>query len=39
MQQFFNPDTRLCGIPMLICGGLMIMMGFFAMNRVADIEV
>ena len=39
MSQFFNPETRLCGIPMLICGGLMIAAGYYVMNRIADIEV
>jgi tight adherence protein B len=39
MSQFFNEETRLCGIPMLICGGLMILAGGYVMNQIADIEV
>ncbi len=39
MEQFFLPETRLCGIPMLICGGIMISAGYYAMTRVASIEV
>jgi tight adherence protein B len=39
MMQFFNPETRLIGIPMLIVGGLMIMAGYFVMVRIASIEV
>lgn len=39
MNQFFQESTRLCGIPMLICGGLMIYLGYLAMNKVADIDV
>jgi tight adherence protein B len=39
MMNFFDPQTRLCGIPLLICGSLMIGAGYVAMNRVADIEV
>jgi tight adherence protein B len=39
MQQFFLEETRACGIPMLTCGGLMIMAGYFVMTRIANIEV
>jgi len=39
MEQFFLPETRNCGIPILVTGGLMVMAGYFAMNKVADIEV
>lgn len=39
MQQFFQQETRTCGIPLLLCGGLMIMSGYFVMNRIAKIEV
>ena len=39
MNQFFQESTRMCGIPMLICGGLMIYLGYLAMNKVADIDV
>jgi tight adherence protein B len=39
MGQFFIPGNRLCGIPLLICGGLMISAGYYVMNRIAKIEV
>jgi len=39
MEQFFLPQNRLCGIPILITGGLMIVAGYFAMGKVADIEL
>lgn len=39
MMQFFNPETRLIGIPMLVVGGLMITAGYFVMVRIATIEV
>ena len=39
MEQFFLPANRLCGIPMLMCGGFMVYLGYLAMNRVADIDV
>jgi tight adherence protein B len=39
MMQFFNPETRIIGIPMLILGGLMILAGYFVMTRIATIDV
>jgi tight adherence protein B len=39
MMQFFNPETRLIGIPMLAVGALMIMAGYFVMNKIATIDV
>ena len=39
MMQFFNPETRLIGIPMLIVGGLMILAGYFVMTKIATIDV
>jgi len=39
MMQFFSPDTRIVGIPMLIIGVLMIMAGYFVMVRIATIDV
>ena len=39
MMQFFNPETRLIGIPMLMVGGLMIVAGYFVMTRIATIDV
>jgi tight adherence protein B len=37
--EFWKEGNRLCGIPLLICGVLMIIAGYYAMTRVADIEV
>ena len=39
MMLFFAPDSRTIGIPALICGVLLIVAGYFVMNKVADIEV
>lgn len=39
MMQFFNPETRLIGIIMLIVAALMIMAGYYVMTRIATIEV
>jgi tight adherence protein B len=39
MMEFFNPETRIVGIPMLIVGGFMILMGYYAMTRLANIEI
>jgi tight adherence protein B len=32
-------DFPACGIPLLVCGGLMIGAGYFVMTRIANIEV
>ncbi len=39
MMQFFLPETRICGIPLLTTGALMVMGGYYAMTRIAKIEV
>ncbi len=39
MMKFFEPDSRVCGLSLLGCGGLMIAAGYFVMNKIADIEV
>jgi tight adherence protein B len=39
MMRFFNPATRMYGIPLLIAGAFMIMTGYFLMTRIAKIEV
>ena len=39
MMQFFNPETRIFGIAALIVAGLLIGAGYFAMTRIANIEV
>jgi len=39
MMMFFDEETRLIGLPLLAIGGIMIMSGYFVMNKIADIEV
>ncbi len=39
MMLFFDPETRLVGIPMLIVGALMILAGYYVMTRIANIDV
>ncbi len=39
MMRFFNPSTRMYGIPALIIGAGMIMIGYFLMTKIASIEV
>jgi tight adherence protein B len=39
MMRFFNPATRMYGIPALIIGAFMIIVGYFVMQKIASIEV
>jgi tight adherence protein B len=39
IMRFFDPATRLCGIPMVCCGLLLIFSGFMAVRRIVAIEV
>jgi len=39
MMMFFDPDSRMIGIPLLAIGVIMIMSGYFVMVKIADIEV
>lgn len=39
MMRFFNPATRMFGIPALIIGAFLIAIGYFTMMKIADIEV
>ncbi len=39
MMKFFDPQSRVCGLSMLGCSVLMIVSGYFVMNKIADIEV
>jgi tight adherence protein B len=39
MMRFFNPATRMYGIPALIIGAFMIGIGYFVMTKIASIEV
>jgi tight adherence protein B len=39
MMEFFNPDTRACGIPLLVLGGLMISSGFYIVQQMVKIDI
>jgi tight adherence protein B len=39
IMHFFDPATRLCGIPMVCCGLSLIFSGFVAVRRIVAIEV
>ncbi len=39
MMRFFNPETRMFGVPALIIGAVMIVIGYFMMTKIASIEV
>lgn len=39
MLMFFNPDSRMIGIPALVIGGLMIFFGYSVMKKIADIDI
>jgi tight adherence protein B len=39
MMTFFNPETRSCGIPMLVCGGVLIGSGFYIVQRMVKIDI
>jgi tight adherence protein B len=39
MMQFFNPETKIVGIVVLVIGALMVLSGYFIMTRIANIEV
>ena len=39
MMMFFEPSSRMIGIPVLIFGGFMILGGYLVMGKIADIEV
>lgn len=39
IMQFVNPETRACGIPMLVLAGLMIVTGFYITQKMVDIDI
>ena len=39
VMQFVNPETRSCGIPMLVLAGLMILSGFFSAQKIVAIDI
>lgn len=38
-MQFFNPETRNCGIPILIVAGLMVATGFAITQKIVKIDI
>jgi len=39
IMQFFNPETRGCGIPMIVVAALMVISGFFAVQKIVAIDI
>ncbi|MCK5053270.1 MAG: type II secretion system F family protein [Anaerolineales bacterium] len=39
IMQFFNPETRSCGIPLISLAGIMIVVGFIATQKIVDIDI
>ncbi len=39
LMQFFNPETRACGIPLLILAGIMIVAGFMITQKIVNIDI
>jgi tight adherence protein B len=39
ISHFWDPKTAMCGIPMLVCGGLLIAAGFIIVNKIVSIEI
>ena len=39
MMQFINPETRNCGIPILILAGMMVVAGFAITQKIVKIDI
>jgi tight adherence protein B len=39
LMQFFNPETRMCGIPLLILAAVMIVSGFMITQKIVNIDI
>ncbi len=39
IMQFFNPETRSCGIPLITLAALMVITGFIATQKIVDIDI
>jgi tight adherence protein B len=37
--QFFNPETRNCGIPLLCCAATMVTTGFYVTQKIVQIDI
>ena len=39
MMTMFNPETRGCGIPIMVLAGIMVISGFFAVQKIVQIDI
>jgi tight adherence protein B len=39
IMQFFNPETRGCGIPMIAVATIMVLSGFYAVQKIVAIDI
>ncbi len=39
IMQFFNPETRNCGIPIMALAAIMITSGFIITQKIVDIDI
>ncbi len=39
VMTFFDPDTRSCGIPILVTAGIMVVSGFITTQKIVDIDI
>lgn len=39
VMTFFDPDTRSCGIPILVTAGIMVVSGFMVSQKIVDIDI
>jgi tight adherence protein B len=39
IMQFFNPETRSCGIPILVVASIMVISGFYASQKIVAIDI
>jgi tight adherence protein B len=39
IMQFFNPETRGCGIPIIVLAGIMVISGFAVVQKIVKIDI
>jgi tight adherence protein B len=39
VMQFFNPETRSCGIPIIVLAGIMVVTGFAVVQKIVKIDI
>jgi tight adherence protein B len=39
IMQFFNPETRNCGIPIIVLAGLLVVIGFAIVQKIVKIDI